>query len=245
MAASQAKRGGRRRQKHSTATDKPPKNLPVQICTVALNAYVAGVVAFGGYHWRLVRLPVEVHPNDSRNSPGLTPWRRFIIPSTLPLAVPSAIAPASIRAVTRVRPAPVVPSSLGLSCLVGAGALRGGCCGGAVVLRESSRAAIRLSIASRRASSGSGGNCRYWARAAVTRAVLVVPWAVAVASSAVSKSGARRIVREGIAVKVQRQDNGNPPLGGFQFPIEPESIQLILKTCSYNGIHVLRAWTHD
>jgi hypothetical protein len=36
-------------------------------------------------------------------------------------------------------------------------------------------------------------------RAAVTRAVRVVPWAVAAVSSAVSKSGARRIVREGIA----------------------------------------------
>jgi hypothetical protein len=86
-----------------------------------------------------------------------------------------------------------------VSCLVGAGALRDGCGGGAGALRLDSRAANRLSIAARRDSSGSGGSRRYWVRAAVTRAVLVVPWAVAVVSSAVSKSGARRIVREGIA----------------------------------------------
>ena len=155
-------------------------------------------------------MPCSVHPKASRKSSGLCWYRLRIIPLALPRGVPGAIAPAAINASSWLSPAPVVPLSPMVSCVTGAIVLRDWCCGGAVVLRESSRAAIRLSIASRRASSGSGGNCRYWARAAVTRAVLVVPWAAAVVSSASSKSGARRIVREGIAVKVQRQDNGNP-----------------------------------
>jgi hypothetical protein len=132
------------------------------------------------------------------------------MPLALPLGVPGGIAPAFIKASSWLSPAGVLLSSPIVSCLVGAGALRGGCCGGAVVLRLDSSASSLLSIAAKRDSIGSGGSRRYWVRAAVTSAVLVVPWAVAVASSAVSKSGARRIVREGIAVKVQRQDNGNP-----------------------------------
>jgi hypothetical protein len=177
-----------------------------------------GVVSSGGYHRRRFPLPCSVHPKASRKSSGLCWYRLRIIPLALPRGVPGAIAPAFIRASSWLSPAGVVLSPLGLSCLVGAGALRGGCCGGAVVLRLDSSASSLLSIASRRASSGSGGNCRYWARAAVTRAVLVVPWAAAVVSSAVSKSGARRIVREGIAVKVQRQDNGNPAPRWFPIP---------------------------
>jgi hypothetical protein len=135
------------------------------------------------------------------------------MPLALPLGVPGGIAPAFIRASSWLSPAGALLSSPMVSCLVGAGALRGGCCGGAVVLRLDSSASNRLSIAARRDSSGSGGRFRYWVRAAVTRAVRVVPWAVAVASSAVSKSGARRIVRLGIAGGVQRQDNGNPAPG--------------------------------
>ena len=88
--------------------------------------------------------------------------------------------------------------------------MRDGCGGGAGVVRLDSRAAIRLSIASRRASIGSGGSRRYLVRAAVTRAVRVVPWAVAVDSSASSKSGARRIVREGIAAKGQYYPSPRP-----------------------------------
>ena len=117
----------------------------------------------------------------------------------LPRGVPGGIAPAAINASSWLSPAGVLPSSLGASCGTGAIVLRDGCGGGAGALRLDSRAANRLSIAARRDSIGSGGSRRYWVRAAVTRAVLVVPWAVAVASSAVSKSGARRIVREGIA----------------------------------------------
>ena len=154
------------------------------------------------------------------------------MPLALPLGVPGGIAPAFIRASSWLSPAGVVPSSLGLSCLVGAGALRGGCCGSAGVLRESSRAANRLSIAARRDSSGSGGRFRYWVRAAVTRAVLVVPWAVAAVSSASSKASARRIVRLGIAGGVQRQDNGNPAPGP-----SPQVVALAVASP-----HVWRSW---
>jgi hypothetical protein len=157
------------------------------------------VTSSGGYHRRRLPLPCKVHPKASRKSSGLCWYRLRIMPLALPLGVPGGIAPAFIRASSWLSPAGVLPSPPMVSCLVGAG-----------VARLDSRAAIRLSIASRRASIGSGGNCRYWARAAVTRAVLVVPWAAAVVSSASSKSGARRIVREGILAVVQGQVNGNP-----------------------------------
>jgi hypothetical protein len=168
------------------------------------------VTSSGGCHRRRLPLPCRIHPKAPKKSSGLCWYRLRIMPLALPLGVPGGIAPAFIRASSWLSPAGVLPSPPMVSCLVGAGALRGGCCGGAVVLRLDSSASSLLSIAARRDSIGSGGSRRYWVRAAVTRAVLVVPWAVAVASSAVSKSGARRIVREGIAVKVQRQDNGNP-----------------------------------
>jgi hypothetical protein len=157
------------------------------------------VTTSGGYHRRRFPLPCSVHPKASRKSSGLCWYRRRIIPLALPRGVPGGIAPAAISASSWLSPAGVLLSSPIVSCLVGAGALRGGCCGGAVVFRLDSSASSLLSIASRRASSGSGGSCRYWVRAAVTRAVLVVPWAAAVVSSASSKASARRIVRLGIA----------------------------------------------